>query len=91
MPSGHHYKKFVSDLSGYDPIEYDGTEEMVVRAVMEWLLRRLETPDKKKDLNPSTVLHKLNEFKQAKKNLQTQWVGEIPWYALLEAATNIAG
>ncbi len=91
VPSRHQYKKFVSDLAGYDPMEYDGTEEMVVRAVLEWLLRRLETPAKKKDLKPSTVLHQLNEFKEAKKNLRAQWVGEIPWYALLDAATNIAG
>ena len=91
VPGGHQYKKFVSDLAGYDPVEYDGTEVMAVRAVMEWLLSRREIPDQKKTLYPSTILYRLNEFKQAKKNLQTQWIGEIPWYALLEAATNIAG
>jgi len=91
VPSGHQYKKFVSDLAGYDPVEYDGTEETVVRAVIKWLWPRREIQDQKKELNPGAILYRLDEFKQAKKNLQAQWVGEIPWYALLDAATNIAG
>jgi len=86
VPGGHQYKKFVSDLSGYDPKEYDGSKEKVVPAVMLWLSTRLETefvPDTK------AVLTALKDFENRKAELLDKWVGEVPWADLVLAAQEI--
>jgi len=90
VPNGHYYKRFVSDLAGYDPKEYDGSEETVIRAVMIWLLSRQGTLRQKREINPSAVFELLNEFKGAKQKLYDQWREEIPWSLLLDSAMDTA-
>ena len=80
VPQGHAYKRFLSDLAGYDPMEYDGSERSVVPVVMSWLATRrdaIQTPP------PSEVLHALPAFISERKALCIAWCDQEPWTDLL--------
>jgi hypothetical protein len=83
---GHTYRRFVSDLSGYDPAEHDGTPESVVAAVMPWLATR---PDAEHCPEPQRVLEVLPDFRAARQKLRRQWLGKEPWMDLVELAIDI--
>ena len=40
VPKGHSYHGFLTDLAGYDPIEYDESVESAIPSVMAWLATR---------------------------------------------------
>jgi hypothetical protein len=87
VPEGHAYKKFVSDLSGYDPTEYDGKPESAVPAVMSWLATRSDavvTP------TPAAVLRVFPAFRNALVELQAEWHGRAPWADILLTAIHVA-
>lgn len=83
MPKGHGYGRFVSDLSGYDPVEHDGTPSSVVAAVMPWLATR---PDARICPEPNRVLNALPAFLGSRRELRRKWLGQEPWMDVIELA-----
>jgi len=88
VPKGHIYKRFLSDLAGYDPVEYDGTAATVVPAVMSWLATR---PDAVRTPTPQDVIAALPGFAAARAELCAAWCDQVPWTDLLTEGMNIAG
>lgn len=43
VPLGHRYQAFISDISGFDPVTYDGSVPGIVTTVMAWLATRSDT------------------------------------------------
>jgi hypothetical protein len=76
VPAGHQYGRFISDLSGFDPVEYDGTERGLVVAVMGWLATRV---DAAKTISPNQAIKGLPEFKRAMRELRKSWGPWPPW------------
>jgi hypothetical protein len=76
VPSHHPYRRFISDLAGYDPTEYDGTPEGVVPAVMSWLATR---QDAVSCPTPREVLDALPECHAVLAILRKEWGGLAPW------------
>ena len=37
VPAGHRYGRFISDLSGFDPVTHDGSERGLALAIVTWL------------------------------------------------------
>jgi hypothetical protein len=80
VPQGHAYKRFLSDLAGYDPMEYDGSAGSIVPVVMSWLATRrdaIQTPQ------PRAVLHALPAFVSEREALGMAWCDQEPWTDLL--------
>jgi hypothetical protein len=86
VPRGHVYKRFLSDLAGYDPTEYDGSAETVVPAVMSWLATR---PDAVSCATPQAVLGVLPAFRAEREALCARWCGREPWPDVLMMAMRI--
>lgn len=86
VPRGHVYKRFVSDLAGYDPTEYDGGPSDVVPAVMSWLATRR---DAVRSPTPRAVLEVLPTFRAAREALTSEWVGRETWTDLLMMAIRV--
>lgn len=87
VPEGHVYKRFLSDLSGYDPMEYNGSANTVVPIVMSWLATRrdaVQTP------SPKEVLAALPEFANERAALCTAWCDQVPWTDLLLMGMSVA-
>jgi hypothetical protein len=87
VPCGHPYKRYISDLAGYDPTEYDGTYATVVPAVMSWLATR---PDAVETPTPQSVLNAIPAFRTAREGLCAAWCGQEPWTDVLLKAISIA-
>ena len=86
VPRDHPYRRFISNLAGYDPTEYDGTPEGIVPAVMSWLATR---PDAVQCPTPQEVLARLPRFHIAVQTLSERWHGQEPWADLLLEAFRI--
>jgi len=86
VAGGRSFRRFVSDLAGFDPEVHDQTAETLVPKVIAWLANRtpLRTP------TPQTVLAKLPAFQAAKRCLAAEWKGAVPWRHLLAAAEEVA-
>jgi hypothetical protein len=87
VPNGHPYKKYISDLAGYDPTEYDGTYATVIPAVMSWLATR---PDAVETPTPQSVLGAMPAFRAARESLCADWCGQEPWADVLVKGMSIA-
>jgi hypothetical protein len=83
VPPGHHYHRFLSDLSGFDPAHYDGTVETLIPKVMAWLFRRLGLAYWR---FPGQVLGEFRRFQLRKRELGVEWGEAVPWNLILEAA-----
>jgi hypothetical protein len=83
VPDGHLYLSFVSDLAGFDPMKYDGSEKAIVGKVMTWLATR---PDAVRTPNTAQVLDALPDFHKAKKQLKEHWENDPPWADIVLAA-----
>lgn len=86
VPRGHLYKKFISDLAGFDAVEYDTDVETAVPAIMAWLATR---PDAVETPTPQAVLNALPQFHNARASLFEAWSGQEPWTDLLMTAISI--
>lgn len=86
VPKGHQYKKFISDMAGYDPKEYDLTKASAVPAAMSWLATR---PDAVHTPTPKAVLDVLKIFEMRKKNLDEEWKGDTPWADVVLLAMDV--
>lgn len=87
VPPGHDHHRFISDLSGFDPAQYDGTVGTLVPRVIRWLFTR---PDAVLSPNPSKVLRALPRFQLRRKGLGIDWAGEVPWSRVLDVAEEVA-
>lgn len=87
VPDGHCYRRFISDLAGYDPTDYDGQAEGAVPAVMAWLATRV---DAVKAPMPAEVRSALPAFSSALARLDDAWCGRLPWSDMLLAAIETA-
>lgn len=83
VPDGHLYLKVVSDLAGFDPMKYDGSEKAIVAKVMTWLATR---PDAVRTPNTMQVLDALPAFHDEKNQLKIKWGTDPPWSDLVIAA-----
>jgi len=84
VTEGHAYRRFISDLAGFDPKEYGGTAKSVVPRVMSWLITR---PDATMyHTNPNQVVDLLPSLNQRLTALDNDWQGETPWPNRLEVA-----
>lgn len=87
VPSGHHYHRYISDLSGFDPAHYDGSVEALVSSIMSWLFDR---PSSLFSSYPKQVLGALPRFRFRRKKLEAKWGGPVPWAHLVKLAEEIA-
>jgi hypothetical protein len=87
VPRGHPYGRFISDLAGYDPIEYDGNCETAIPVVMSWLATR---PDALAVPTPQLVLAAMPQFRNERESLRASWYGNEPWADVLLKAIAIA-
>jgi len=80
------FRRFVTDLAGFDPEIHDQTPESLVPKVIAWLANRtpLRTP------TPQAVLSQLPTFQAEKHRLVAEWKGAVPWRHLLVAAEEVA-
>jgi len=85
VSAGHSYRRFLSNLAGFDPETHDETVETVVPKVIAWLANRtaVRTP------TPRTILDKFPDFQAEKQRLEKDWQGAVPWRALLVAAEEV--
>jgi len=81
------YQRFVSDLSGLDPLRHDGTPTSVTARVLSWLVSLTETPA---PLAPPEVLSRLGVFSSEWAALDREWDGSTPWSRVVEKAAEIA-
>ncbi|HBL29500.1 MAG TPA: hypothetical protein DD490_21920 [Acidobacteria bacterium] len=86
VPEGHHYARFISDLAGYDPVQYDGNPATVIPKVMIWLATR---PSAVQILLPRDVVAAFPEFQARKASLKAAWGDSPPWADLVLAAIEI--
>lgn len=84
VPRGHLYNRFISDLSGYDPLEHDEDVNTVVRNVMSWLVTKPEAVAPYP--RPSKVVTAFEAFYADKMSLSDEWGENIPWFELIQAA-----
>lgn len=87
VPEGHQYRKFISDLAGFDPPQHDGSIKSAITKAMVWLATR---PDAVRTPTAREVLGALPEFLAEKSRLSNEWHGDIPWADLVLAALEIA-
>jgi len=87
VPKEHQYKRFISDMAGYDPKEYDQTKESAIPAVMSWLATR---PDAVRTPTPKAVLDVLGVFETERNELNEEWRGDPPWADIVLLAMNVA-
>jgi hypothetical protein len=87
VPPGGHHHRFISDLSGFDPADHDGTVEILVPKVVPWLLSRQHTPPL---VTPRQVLRAFPRFCRRREELGLDWGDEIPWTQIVGVAREIA-
>jgi hypothetical protein len=86
VADGHGFRRFLSDLAGFDPETHDETIETLVPRVVAWLANRTADPTP----TPRAVLEKLTAFQERKDALLADWRGAVPWNHLLLAADELA-
>ena len=87
VPAGHQYGRFISDLSGFDPVTYDGSERGLVVAIVTWLSTRV---DAIRVVSPQLVLKGLLEFRREMRKLRKTWGPWPPWADIVLGALKIA-
>jgi len=86
VPRGSEYVRYVSDMAGYDPKQYDLSPESAIPAVMSWLATR---PDAVITSTPSEVIKTLPVFLERKERLMRRWSGEAPWADIVLLAISV--
>ncbi len=87
VPEGHVYQRYISDLSGFDPIPHDGTARRVAVAVLSWLSTRAAA---QAAVGPAEVLGNLPEYSRRKLELDADWESRPPWRRVIELAVEVA-
>jgi hypothetical protein len=86
--SGSGYKRFLSDLAGYDPMEYDGDVASAVRSFMSWLVVTQNATVT--TVSPRDVLETLDQYREEVKDLRDNWGENVPWDLIVSAAMKTA-
>jgi len=86
VPQSHPYARYVSDLAGFDPKMYDGSELSLISALVAWLATRVDAVE---TLSPKQVLSGLSQFQLEMRNLRNTR-GEPPWADVVLAALRVA-
>lgn len=87
VPEGHLYRRYISDLAGFDPSTHDGSQEEVAVSVLTWLATR---PTVQATVRPDDVIAKLPEYSARKRELDDGWNAKTPWGHVIELAVQIA-
>lgn len=87
VPKNSEYIRYVSDMAGYDPKQYELSPESAIPAVMSWLATR---PDAVITATPIEVIKALPKFKSQKEGLAKSWGGEAPWADVVMVAMDLA-
>lgn len=86
VPDGNVFRRFISDLAGFDPNTHDGSRQKVAIASLRWLATR---PTAGPIVDPDEVLAKLPKFSQGKKKLDKSWKDNPPWGQVIALAVEI--
>jgi hypothetical protein len=87
-PDGHLFHRYISDLSGHDPLTHDGSVKRVVTTVLSWLLTR---PDSPHSVKPVEVMGKLEVYARRKRELDEEFRGTTPpWGEICGLALEVA-
>lgn len=88
--SNSDYRRFVSDLAGYDPKEYDGHVDGAVQALMSWLSVTQDAT--MASVNPRQVLNALPEYRRITAQLRADWgsTSNVPWEFFVNTAIEVA-
>lgn len=86
VPKDSSYVRYVSDMAGYDPKQYELRPDSAIPAVMSWLATR---PDAIMTSTPVDVIDILPEFENQKINLTKKWGGEAPWADIVMLAIKL--
>jgi hypothetical protein len=62
VPDAHHYKRFVSDLAGLDPLVYDRDERKLLRDTFDWL-REVAPPGFRSDEPTANIVSGYTDFR----------------------------
>jgi hypothetical protein len=86
VADGHAFRRFISDLAGFDPETHEETVDTLLPKVIAWLANRtpVRTP------TPAAVLATLPAFQARKAQLGADWKGAVPWKHVLVAAEEVA-
>ena len=87
VPAEHQYGRYISDLTGFDPITHNGSERGLTIAIMTWLATRVDAVG---TLTPQQVLKGLPEFRRAMRSLRKTWGDRPPWADVVLAALKVA-
>ena len=85
VPTTVDYGKFISDLKGYDPKAYDGSETGIINAVLSWYVSMGFTDGKFP--TPGYLLEKLGVFRLRKEaaRIEQKWT-DLPWSVQIDLA-----
>jgi hypothetical protein len=87
VPEGLMYRRYISDLAGFDPAQHDGTPQRVVGEVLSWLVA---SPDAPAPVKPPEVIAKLDAFRDALAGVDADWQGGTPpWGEIVHAAVGV--
>jgi hypothetical protein len=89
VPDGHAYKRYISDLAGFDPKTHDTSAERVAEAVLSWLATR---PTASVTVSPDELVPKLPMYGKRRRELDAGWGtgANTPWKRILELALEVA-
>lgn len=87
IPDGPQRSRYISDLSGFDPMIYDGTRESMIVQVMVWLSDR---PGAVIPFTPAAVWSKLPEMDRRLAALRSSWGGAMRWGDRLSVVVALA-
>jgi hypothetical protein len=99
VPEGNLYKKYVSDLSGYDLRAHDGTPEDILRHVRRWLSPKVaattgvEATDRTPRITlprPAQLIEEFATFSRELNALRAEERGDPPWHEILGLAREVA-
>jgi hypothetical protein len=86
---GHRHHDYLSDLSGFDLMEYDGSPESVVPPVLSWLLTRPDAPVTWLDLDPAHVLSAYSHYLERIADSDRFWGPHRPFVHLVDIAREV--
>lgn len=87
FPQSAHREQILSNLSGFDPLIYDGSPTGLVEATVGWLAFK---GTQNRAVDRETAKAALPAFAEAVVQLESRWGTQPPWQALVSAARETA-
>jgi hypothetical protein len=79
LPHTHPFGEFISDLAGYDLVNYDGTPEALVPPTLAWLSTRPGMDPLPPTVNPNVLIGLLPELEAQLVAAGLAWGKHLPW------------